>query len=89
MVDVVTELAKEDALSDLLFVDDLVIISERITGLWNKFKKWKEAFESRRLKVSLAKTKVMVNVSIAMYALYNSNVDSCVVYSLGVKANSV
>ena len=37
VVDVVTELAREDALSELLHADDLVLMSETIEGLRNKF----------------------------------------------------
>ena len=33
VVDVVTELAREDALSELLYADDLVLMSEIIEGL--------------------------------------------------------
>ena len=60
VVDVVTEFAREGALSELLYADVLVLMSETIEGLWNKFLKWKEAFESKGLKVNLGKTKVMV-----------------------------
>ena len=38
-------------------------MSETIKGLRNKFIKWKEAFDSKRLKVNLGKTKVMVSGS--------------------------
>ena len=53
VVDVVTEFARESAQSDLLYDVDLVLMSETIKGLWNKFKKWKEALEGKRLKVYL------------------------------------
>ena len=42
----VNELASEDALSELLYADYLVLISETIDGLRNMFRKWKEAFVS-------------------------------------------
>ena len=42
----VTEFAREDAKSELLYANDLVLMSETIEGLGNKFLKWKEAFES-------------------------------------------
>ena len=47
VVDVVTEFAREGVLSELLYADDLVLMSETIKGLRNKFLKWKEAFESK------------------------------------------
>ena len=63
MVDVVTEFARESAPSELLYADDLVMMSETIEGLRNKFLKWKEAFESKGFKVNLGKPKVVVFVS--------------------------
>ena len=64
VVDVVTEFAMEGALSQLLYADDLVLMSEIIEALRNEFMKWKEAFESKGLKVYLVKTKVIVRSSI-------------------------
>ena len=37
VVDVVTEFAREGALSELLYADDLVLMRETILGLRNKF----------------------------------------------------
>ena len=47
-VDVVTEFAREGALSELLYADDSVLMGETIECLRNNFIKWKEAVESRR-----------------------------------------
>ena len=55
VVNVVIEFAREGALSELLYVDDLVMMSETMEGLGNKFIKWKQAFESMGLKVNLEK----------------------------------
>ena len=44
VVDVVTEFDREGAISELLFADDLVLMSETIDGLGNKFLKQKETF---------------------------------------------
>ena len=52
----------DGVLSELLHADDLVLMSETIKGLRNEFLKWKEAFESKGLKVILGKTKVVVAV---------------------------
>ena len=57
----VTEFAREGALSELLYADDLLLMSEIIDGLRNKFFKWKEAFDSSDLKVSLGKGRVVVS----------------------------
>ena len=72
VVDVVTESAREGALSEFLYPDDLVVMSEIIKGLSNRFLKWKEAFESKGLKVNLGKTKVMVRGGIANDGLSKS-----------------
>ena len=50
-------------MNKILYADDLVIMSESIEMLKEKFFKWKEAFESKWLKVNLKKTKVMVSGS--------------------------
>ena len=86
VVDVVTEFAREDALSELLYTDDSVLIHETIEGLVNKFLKWKEAFESKCLRDNLGKTKLMVSSCIT--SLSKSKVDLCGVCSLRVMANS-
>ena len=69
VVDVVTEFAREGVLSELLYDDDLILMSEIIDGFWNKFLKWKEAFESNILKVNLWKTKAMVSGGITQDSL--------------------
>ena len=47
--------------TELPYADDLVFMSERMKGLRNMFTKWKEAFESKNMKVNLRKTKMMVS----------------------------
>ena len=83
----VTEFAREGALSELLYADDLM--NETLMGLRNKLIKWKEVFESKGLKVNLGKTKVMVSGGITNDGMSKSKVDPCGVCSLRVKANSV
>ena len=53
MVDVATESVREGLMSEMLYADDLVLTSEMMEGLRlrKKFWKWKEAFESKGLKV--------------------------------------
>ena len=85
VVDVVTEFAREGALSELLYADDLVLTSDTIEGHMNKSIKWKEAFESKGLKVNLGKTKVMVSGSITNEGMSKSKHDPCGVCSLRVK----
>ena len=51
------------------------------------FSKWKEAFENKGVKVSLGKTKVMVGIT--QDGLPKGMIDSCLICSLRVKANSL
>ena len=59
VVDVVTESVRNGLMSEMLYADDLVLMSETMEGLRKKLWKLKEAFESKRLKVNLGKTKVV------------------------------
>ena len=61
VVDVVTERAREGLMYEMLYADVLVLVSETMEGLREKFWKWKEAFESKGLKVNLGKTKVVMS----------------------------
>ena len=61
MVDVVTENVRNGLMSEMLYADDFVLTSETMEGLREKFWKWKEAFESKGLKVNLGKIKVVVS----------------------------
>ena len=71
-------------LSKLLYAGDLILMSETIELLGDKFLKWKEAFESKGLKVNLGKTMIMVSSGITKGGLSKSKVDPCGVCSLGV-----
>ena len=67
-----------------MYADDLVLTSETMEGLREKFWKWKEAFKS---KVNLGKTKVVV--SGAEGELTVSKIDPCGICGKRVMANSV
>ena len=58
---VITKTAREGLINEILYTDDLVFMSESLEILREKFLKWKEAFEGKRLKANLYKTKVMVS----------------------------
>ena len=62
-MDVFSENVREACMNEILYADDLVLMSESIESLKKKFLKLKEAFESKELKVNLKKTKVMVSGS--------------------------
>ena len=50
-------------MNEILYADDLVLMSKSIENLKEKLLKWKEAFESKGLKMNLKKTKIMVSCS--------------------------
>ena len=87
MVDVVMESVRNGLMSEMLYADDLVLISETMEGLREKFWKWKEAFESKGLKVNLGKTKVVVSGAVSEVSV--SKVDPCGICGKQVMANSV
>ena len=60
VVDVVTGNAREGLMKEVLYANDLVLISEMMEGLKEKFLKWRSALESKGLKMNLEKTKVIV-----------------------------
>ena len=60
-MDVISENAREKLRNEILYADDLALMSKSMENLKEKFLKWKEAFESKELKVNLKKTKVMMS----------------------------
>ena len=76
VVDLVTKFVRKGVLSELLCANDLVRMSETIDGLRDKFLKLK-VFESKRLKVNLGKTQVMVSCGITMDSLAKTKFDPC------------
>ena len=59
-VDVVTENAREGLMKEVLYTDDLVLMSEMMESLKGRFLKWRSVLESKGLKENLEKVKVMV-----------------------------
>ena len=60
-VDIISEKARERLMNEILYAVDLVLINKSIENLQEKFFKWKKPFESKRLKINLKKTTVMVS----------------------------
>ena len=87
VVDVITESVRNGLMSEMLYADDLVLTSETMDGLREKFWKWKEAFESKGLKVNLGETKVVVSGAEGEVTV--SKVDPCGICGKRVMANSV
>ena len=78
----------ECELCELLYADDLVLLSEIIEGLRDKFSKLK-VFERKGLKDNLGKIKLMFSSGTLQDGMSKIKVDPCGVCSLQVKANSV
>ena len=89
VVDAVTEFARQGVLCELLYADDLFLMSEAIEGLLNKFRKRNGTFESKGLKFNLGKTKVMVSGDFTEHGFSKAKGESCGVCNLRVMANSV
>ena len=73
--------------NELLYADDLVIMSEDMEDLKERFWNWEDALESKGLKVNTRKTKIMVSRSGG--ELFKSKIDPCGVCERRVTANSV
>ena len=86
-VDVISENARDQLINEILYANDLVLISESMENLKEKFFKCKEAFKSKGLKVNLKKIKVMV--SDLKDEVLNSKVDPCAKCGYRVMANLV
>ena len=87
VMDVIMEGAKEGLLMEILYADDLVLMSECMDELRCKFKRWKEALERKGMRVNIAKTKVMVSGSEG--EVLTSKVDPCGLCGRRVMTNSV
>ena len=57
VVDVITENARRGVVNELLYADDLVLMSNTMENLKERFSNWKDALESKGLKVSTRKNK--------------------------------
>ena len=63
VVDIITENARRGVVNELLYADGLVIMSEDMEDLKERFWNWKDALENKGLKVNTRKTKLMVSGS--------------------------
>ena len=87
VVDIITENARRGVVNESLYADDLVIMSKDMEDLKERFWNWKNALESKGLKVNTRKTKVMVSGSEG--ELYKSKIDPFGVCGRRVMVNSV
>ena len=81
------ENAREGLMKEVLYSDDLVLISETMEDLKERFLKLRSALVSKELKVNLEKTKVMVCKSEGK--VIRSRMDSCGICGKRVTVNSV
>ena len=86
VVDVITEKARSVA-NELLYVDDLVLMSETTEDLIERFWNLKDTLENKGSKTNIRKTKVMVSGSEG--ELYKSKVDPCGICGRKVMVNLV
>ena len=77
----------EGLLYEILYADDLVLMADSMEELQIKFDRWKNAIESKGMKVNMGKTKVMVSGTEGEKEV--SKVDPCGVCDKRVKANSI
>ena len=61
VVDAVTEQARKGLLNEILYVDDVVLMSENLEDLRERFQNWRDALESKGMKENIRKTKMMVS----------------------------
>ena len=87
VVDVVTKHAREGLLNEILHADDLVLMSESLEQLRERFQKWKRALEGRGLKVNVGKTKMMVSGKEG--EITSNKIDPCGVCGKRVGSNAV
>ena len=75
VVDEVMDNARKGWMKQLLYADDLVLMGEIMEELRENFDEWREAFESKGMRVNLEKTKLMV--SGMEEERLGSKIDSC------------
>ena len=75
VVDAVSERARTGLLNEILYADDLVLMSENLEDSRERFQRWRGALESKGMKVNTRKTEVMV--SGAEGKIVRSKVDPC------------
>ena len=73
---------------ELLYADDLVIVSDDLADLQQRFDAWKSGMKAKRLRVNVDKTKFMTSGS-GLNPLHNSGKYPCGVCRQGVGNNSI
>ena len=87
VVDAVTEQARKGLLNEISYANDLVPMSENLEDSRERFQRWGGALDSKRTKVNIRKTKMMVSGAEGEIAC--SKVDSCGICGKRVMSNMV
>ena len=77
VIDEVTENARKGWMKQILYADDWVLMGKTMEELRENFNEWKEAFESKGMRVNLGTTKLMV--SGMEEETFDRNIDPCAV----------
>ena len=88
VVDVMNEI-KKGTLQQILHADDIVLIAEIMAELQEKLYGWKNALESKDLKVNMMKTKVMVSKIGQVTVKPSSKKDTCGICGRKTMLNAV
>ena len=75
VIDEVTENARKGWMKQILYADDLVLMGETMEELRKNLNDWREAFESKGMRVNLGKTKLVV--SGMEEEAFHSKIDPC------------
>ena len=87
VIDEVSKSAREGLPNEILYADDLVLASDSIADLRQRFVKWGKCLTSKGLRVNMKKTKFMVSGTEGEQV--SSKIDPCGVCGRRVKYNSV
>ena len=61
VIDEVTENTRKGWMKQILHADDLIVMGKTMEELRENFDEWREAFESKGMRVNLGKTKLLVS----------------------------
>ena len=87
VIDEVTQNARKGWVKQILHADDLVPLGKTMEELRENFDEWREAFESKGMRVNLRRTKLIV--SGMEKETLDSKIDPCRVCGTRVMSNSV
>ena len=82
-----TQHARQGLLNEILYANDLVLMSESLEDLLERFQRWRSALEGKGLKVNVGKAKMMVSGTEGEITL--SKIDPCGICGKRVGSNAV